>query len=81
MRGGKHVKVKKRQHQDILRHRATTQKLILWSIGTLLVHLSVKFETTSRLQRAHFALWLALHLRITHNACKRRNEMFKVEAL
>ena len=48
MRGGKHVKVKKRQRQDILRFRADARKLILGSIGTpgigtaLLDHLSVK---------------------------------------
>ena len=34
MRGGKHVKVKKRRRQDILRFRADTRKLILGSIGT-----------------------------------------------
>ena len=42
MWGGKHVKVKKRQHQDILRFRADSRKLILGSIGTPLDHLSVK---------------------------------------
>ena len=41
MRGGKHVKVKKRRCQDILRFRADPQKLILGSIGTPLDHLSV----------------------------------------
>ena len=44
MRGGKHVKVKKRQRQDILRFRADAQKLILGSIGTPLDHLSVNLE-------------------------------------
>ena len=34
MRGGKHVKVKKRQRQDILRFRTAARKLILGSIGT-----------------------------------------------
>ena len=34
MRGGKHVKVKKRRRQDILRFRADARKLILGSIGT-----------------------------------------------
>ena len=33
MRGGKHVEVKKRQHQDILHFRADERKLILGSIG------------------------------------------------
>ena len=42
MRGGKHVKVKKRRHQDILRFRADERKLILGSIGTPIDHLSVK---------------------------------------
>ena len=42
MRGGKHVKVKKRRRQDILRFRAAARKLILGSIGTPLDHLSVK---------------------------------------
>ena len=42
MRGGKHVKVKKRQRQDILRFRADARKMILGSIGTPLDHLSVK---------------------------------------
>ena len=41
MRGGKHVKVKKRRRQDILRFRADVRKLILGSIGTPLDHLSV----------------------------------------
>ena len=39
--GGKHVKVKKRGRQDILRFRADARKLILGSIGTTLDH-SVK---------------------------------------
>ena len=34
MQGGKHVKVKKRRCQDILRFQADVQKLILGSIGT-----------------------------------------------
>ena len=34
MRGSKHVKVKKLQHQDILHFRTDVQKLILGSIGT-----------------------------------------------
>ena len=34
MRGGKHVKVKERRRQDILRFRADARKLILGSIGT-----------------------------------------------
>ena len=34
MRGGKHVKVKKRRRQDILRFGADARKLILGSIGT-----------------------------------------------
>ena len=34
MWGGKHVKVKKRHHQDILRFRADVGKPILQSIGT-----------------------------------------------
>ena len=42
MRGGKHVKVKKRWRQDILCFRADARKLILGSIGTPLDHLSVK---------------------------------------
>ena len=42
MWGDKHVKVKKRRHQDILCFRADAQKLILGSIGTPLDHLSVK---------------------------------------
>ena len=42
MRGGKHVKVKKWRHQNILRFRALARKLILGSIGTPLDHLSVK---------------------------------------
>ena len=42
MRGGKHVKVKERRHEDILRFRADARKLILGSIGTPLDHLSVK---------------------------------------
>ena len=37
--GGKHVKVKKRQHQNIMRFRDGGRKLILGSIGTLLDHL------------------------------------------
>ena len=41
MWGGKHVKVKKRQRQDILRFGADARKLILGSIGTPLDHLSV----------------------------------------
>ena len=40
--GGKHVKVKKRQRQNILRFRADVQKLILGSTGTPFDHLSVK---------------------------------------
>ena len=44
MRGGKHVKVKKRRRQDILRFRADARKLILGSIGTSLDHLSVKLK-------------------------------------
>ena len=42
MRGGKHVKVKKRRCQDILHFRADARKLILGFIGTPLDHLSVK---------------------------------------
>ena len=42
MRGGKHVKVKKRRRQDILRFRAAARKLVLGSIATPLDHLSVK---------------------------------------
>ena len=38
MWGGKHVKVKKRRRQDILRFRADARKLILGSIGTPLDH-------------------------------------------
>ena len=38
--GGKHVKVKKRQNQDILRFRADAGKLILGSIGTPIDHFS-----------------------------------------
>ena len=34
MRGGKHVKIKKQQRQNILRFCAGKQKLILGSIGT-----------------------------------------------
>ena len=34
MLGGKHVKVKKRRRQDILRFRADARKLILGLIGT-----------------------------------------------
>ena len=34
MRGGKHVKVKKRRRQDILHFRADARKLILGSTGT-----------------------------------------------
>ena len=41
MRGGKHVKVKKRPRQDILRILADARKLILVFIGTSLDHLSV----------------------------------------
>ena len=41
MRGGKHVKVKKRRCQDILRFRTDARKLILGSIGTPFDHLSV----------------------------------------
>ena len=41
MRGGKHVKVKKRRHKDILLFRADAQTLILGSIGTPLYHLSI----------------------------------------
>ena len=43
MRGGKHVKIKKRQRQDTLRFRADARKLILGSIGTPLDHLSIRF--------------------------------------
>ena len=42
MRGVKHVKVKKRRRQDIMRFRANARKLILGSIGTPLDRLSVK---------------------------------------
>ena len=42
MRGGKHVKVKERQREDILRFCADARKLILGSIGTPLDNLSVK---------------------------------------
>ena len=42
MRGGKHVKVKKRRRQNILRFCADARKLILGSIGTTFDHLSVK---------------------------------------
>ena len=38
--GGKHVKVKKRRGQDILRFRANVRKLILGSIWDPLDHLS-----------------------------------------
>ena len=38
MCGGKHVKVKKRRRQDILRSRADTRKLISGSIGIPLDH-------------------------------------------
>ena len=41
MRGGKHVKFKKRRRQDILRFRADARKLILGSIGTPLTTKSV----------------------------------------
>ena len=34
MRGGNHVKVKKRRRQDILRFRADARKLVLGSMGT-----------------------------------------------
>ena len=47
MRGGKHVKVKKRRRQDILHFCcADAQKLILGSIETPLDHLSVKIENS-----------------------------------
>ena len=41
MSGGKHVKVKKQQRQDIVRYCADARKLILGSIGTHLDHLSI----------------------------------------
>ena len=47
MRDGKHVKVKKRQRQDILRFRADARKLILGSIGTPLDHLVLRSLSTT----------------------------------
>ena len=46
MRGGKHVKVKKRRCHDILRFRADMRKLVLGSIGTPLDHLSANVSQT-----------------------------------
>ena len=46
MRGGKHVKVKKRRPHDTLRFRADARKLILGSIGIPLEIFSVKVPLT-----------------------------------
>ena len=47
IRGGKHVKVKKRRRQDIMRFLADARTLILGSIGTPLDQLSVKLLEAS----------------------------------
>ena len=49
MRGDKHVKVKKRRRQDILRFCTDSRKLILGSIGTPLDHLSANLFTNALL--------------------------------
>ena len=52
--GGKHVKVKKRRRQDIVRFRNDARKLILGSIGTPLDHLSVKTPFSANLGNFQF---------------------------